>query len=191
MARPRARWPRFSNVLIDPHVRPLLSVPENAGELISTSVDRWVLAYDDVTATPGWFAKTLCDLARGQQIASCPAQPDRAPSPPLGGRPVGRWHRGSRRASRSDPGLYRCIYSQFSSTTATAGGRILEVVSRRSFTDSGRPSRPTRRGALSRTGRAATGLNGRLMRATPEIARQNPQSGGGTSVLNPPGHRRS
>ena len=75
-------------LLIDPHVRPLLSVPENAGELISTSVDRWVLAYDDVTATPGWFAKTLCDLARGQQIASCPAQPDRAPSPPLGGRPV-------------------------------------------------------------------------------------------------------
>ena len=69
-------------LLIDPHVRPLLSAPENGTELLSASQDRWVVAYDDVGAISDWFAKALSDLARGPVVS------DKESRPPLGARPV-------------------------------------------------------------------------------------------------------
>ncbi len=69
-------------MLIDPHVRPLLSAPENATELISASQDRWVVAYDDVGRISDWFAKALCDSLRGPVVS------DKESRPRLGARPV-------------------------------------------------------------------------------------------------------
>jgi hypothetical protein len=74
--------------LIDPYVHPLLPVPENARDLISTAVGRWVLAYDDAHEMPAWFSRALCKLARSPGAASASVLSGNEPSASLGGRPI-------------------------------------------------------------------------------------------------------
>ncbi len=75
--------------LIDPTVMPIRGTPENADDLVAISLDRWVLAYDDVDTLPDWFAKTLYDLVHNPGLTGIP-QPDCGmPSgKSLGARPV-------------------------------------------------------------------------------------------------------
>ena len=80
---------RVLTSLIDPTVMPIRGTPENADELIAISLDRWVLAYDDVDVLPDWFARTLYDLVHNPGLSGI-AQPDcdATSGKSLGARPV-------------------------------------------------------------------------------------------------------
>jgi hypothetical protein len=79
---------RVLSGLVDPHVEPLLGVPQNPDDLTSRSVDRWVLAYDDVKVMPGWFVNALCELAHRPSFSRDPLALGKRPIISLGSRPV-------------------------------------------------------------------------------------------------------
>jgi hypothetical protein len=56
---------KLVRLLIDPHVSAVLTQPRNTRELVSTAVNRWLLAYDNLSAIPEWFSNSLCRLADG------------------------------------------------------------------------------------------------------------------------------
>jgi hypothetical protein len=74
--------------LVDPDARPLLGMAANAVEVIATSVDRWVLAYDDIPVMPAWFSRALCHLARSPRFPSTLTPAGKAATMPLGTHPV-------------------------------------------------------------------------------------------------------
>ena len=56
---------RIMRFLIDPHVCPLLAEPKSTRDLMVTALDGWLLAYDNLTAIPGWMSDALCQLVFG------------------------------------------------------------------------------------------------------------------------------
>ncbi len=56
--------------LIDPQTAPLLAEPSSTRDLMVTAVNGWLLAYDNVSAIPGWLSDSLCRLASGGGFAS-------------------------------------------------------------------------------------------------------------------------
>jgi hypothetical protein len=56
---------RILRFLIDPHVCPLLAEPKSTRDLMVTALDGWLLAYDNLTAIPGWMSDALCQLVFG------------------------------------------------------------------------------------------------------------------------------
>jgi hypothetical protein len=61
---------RILRSLIDPHSGPLLIEPRSARDLMVTAADGWLLAYDNLTAIPGWLSDCLCQLVYGASFAS-------------------------------------------------------------------------------------------------------------------------
>jgi len=52
-------------LLIDPRAAPLRDRPRNTRALMVSAANRWVLAYDNITAIPDWLSDGLCLLATG------------------------------------------------------------------------------------------------------------------------------
>jgi len=52
-------------MLIDPRVGKLPGQPRNTRALMNAAADRWLLAYDNITAIPDWLSDGLCMLATG------------------------------------------------------------------------------------------------------------------------------
>ena len=66
----RSTLARVLKLLIDPHLRPILTEHATATNLISTCLDTWLPAYDDVSLMPAWLSKTLSELVRSRSFAS-------------------------------------------------------------------------------------------------------------------------
>jgi len=52
-------------LLIDPRAAPLRDRPRNTRALMVSAANRWLLAYDNITAIPDWLSDGLCLLATG------------------------------------------------------------------------------------------------------------------------------
>jgi hypothetical protein len=62
----RTTLARVLKLLIDPHFRPIMTAHESATDLISTWLDTWLPAYDDVSLMAPWLSKSLSELVRGR-----------------------------------------------------------------------------------------------------------------------------
>ena len=56
--------------LIDPQTAPLLAEPRGTQDLMVTAMNGWLLAYDNVSALPGWLSDSICRLASGGGFAT-------------------------------------------------------------------------------------------------------------------------
>jgi hypothetical protein len=56
---------KLVRLLIDPQSCSLLAQPRSTRELISTAVNGWLLAYDNLSVMPDWLSDSLCRLADG------------------------------------------------------------------------------------------------------------------------------
>jgi hypothetical protein len=65
----RSTLTRVLKLLIDPHFRPILTEHESATDLMSTWLDTWLPAYDDVSLMSPWLSKSLSELVRGRGLA--------------------------------------------------------------------------------------------------------------------------
>ncbi len=61
---------RVVRELIDPQAGALLAEPRSTQDLMITAVNGWLLAYDNVSAVPGWLSDSLCRLASGGGFAT-------------------------------------------------------------------------------------------------------------------------
>jgi hypothetical protein len=61
---------RVIRKLIDPRAAALLAEPRGTRDLLVTAVNGWLLAYDNVSALPGWLSDSLCRLATGGGVAT-------------------------------------------------------------------------------------------------------------------------
>ena len=61
---------KVARLLIDPHSTPLLSEPSGTRDLMITSLNSWVLAFDNVSTLPGWLSDCFCRLAVGGGYAT-------------------------------------------------------------------------------------------------------------------------
>ena len=61
---------RLANLLIDPQTAPLLAEPRSTRDLMVTAVNGWLLAFDNISAVPGWLSDGLCRVATGGGFAS-------------------------------------------------------------------------------------------------------------------------
>jgi hypothetical protein len=60
---------KILRLLIDPQACPLLAEPRSTRDLIVTAMNGWLLAYDNISAIPGWLSDSLCRLAYGAGFA--------------------------------------------------------------------------------------------------------------------------
>jgi len=56
---------RIVRLLIDPHAAPLLAEPRTTRALMSSALNRWLLAYDNIRVIPDWLSDALCLLSTG------------------------------------------------------------------------------------------------------------------------------
>jgi hypothetical protein len=84
----RSTLARVLKLLIDPHVRLILTEHETATELMSTRLDTWLPAYDDVSLMPAWLSKTMSDLVRSRSLASNSDHSSKELRTPPGDRPL-------------------------------------------------------------------------------------------------------
>jgi hypothetical protein len=84
----RSTLARVLKLLIDPDLRPILTEHESAGDLMSTFLDTWLPAYDDVSLMPTWLSMSLSELVRSRSLASDSVRPSKDWSMPLATRPV-------------------------------------------------------------------------------------------------------
>jgi hypothetical protein len=61
---------RVAHLLVDPHASPLRAEPTNRRDLMVAAVNNWLLAFDNVSAIPGWLSDGLCRLATGGSFAA-------------------------------------------------------------------------------------------------------------------------
>ena len=61
---------RLLRDLIDPHGAPIRSVPREERDMQVSAAAEWVLAYDNLSAVPSWFADSLCRVATGGGFAT-------------------------------------------------------------------------------------------------------------------------
>jgi hypothetical protein len=57
-------------LLVDPHATPLLAEPRSTLDLMNIALNSWVLAFDNLSALPGWLSDSLCRLAVGGGCAA-------------------------------------------------------------------------------------------------------------------------
>jgi hypothetical protein len=84
----RSTLTRVLKLLIDPHLRPILTEHENATDLISTWLDTWLPAYDDVGLMSPWLSKSLSELVRGRSSSIETKHSARKLTTTLGDRPL-------------------------------------------------------------------------------------------------------
>ena len=61
---------RIGRQLIDPQTAPLLAEPHSTRDLMVTAVNGWLLAYDNISALPGWLSDGFCRIASGGGFAA-------------------------------------------------------------------------------------------------------------------------
>ena len=61
---------RVVRQLIDPQAGALLAEPRSTQDLMITANNGWLLAYDNMSALPGWLSDSLCRLASGCGFAT-------------------------------------------------------------------------------------------------------------------------
>jgi hypothetical protein len=61
---------RIARLLVDPHSSPLRSEPQSRRDLMVGAVNNWLLAFDNLSAIPGWLSDGLCRLATGGSFAA-------------------------------------------------------------------------------------------------------------------------
>ena len=61
---------RILRLLIDPQTSPVLALPSSTENLMTTAVNGWLLAYENISAIPDWFSDCVCQLAFGGGFAS-------------------------------------------------------------------------------------------------------------------------
>ncbi len=84
----RSTLARVLKLLIDPHVSPILTEHESPADLMSTCLDTWLPAYDDVSLMPTWLARTLSELVRSRSLASDTDRSGKELNTLLGDRPL-------------------------------------------------------------------------------------------------------
>jgi hypothetical protein len=60
---------RILRLLNDPQACPVLALPGSTEDLMATTVNGWLLVYENITAIPGWFSDCVCQLAFGGGFA--------------------------------------------------------------------------------------------------------------------------
>ena len=55
--------------LIDPQTSPVLALPSSTENLMTTAVNGWLLAYENISSIPDWFSDCICQLAFGGGFA--------------------------------------------------------------------------------------------------------------------------
>jgi hypothetical protein len=61
---------RVARLLIDPHASPMRAEPESRRDLMVGARNNWLLAFDNLSALPGWLSDGLCRLATGGAFAA-------------------------------------------------------------------------------------------------------------------------
>ena len=61
---------RILRLLIDPHSCPVLALPNSTENLMTTALNGWLLAYENISSIPDWLSDCVCQLAFGGGFAS-------------------------------------------------------------------------------------------------------------------------
>ena len=61
---------KILRLLIDPQTCPSLALPSSTHDLMATAVNGWLMIYQNITTSPGWFSDCVCQLAFGGGYAS-------------------------------------------------------------------------------------------------------------------------
>jgi putative DNA primase/helicase len=68
---------RMIRSLIDPSAAPIRAVPKDDRDLVVSAGNSWLLAFDNLSSMPAWFADALCRLATGSGFATRMLHTDR------------------------------------------------------------------------------------------------------------------
>jgi hypothetical protein len=68
---------RIVRSLVDPGAAPLRAMPKDDRDLVVSASNSWVLAFDNLSSVPTWFADALCRLATGSGFATRMLHTDR------------------------------------------------------------------------------------------------------------------
>ena len=69
---------RIIRSLIDPSAAPIRAVPKDDRDLVLSASNSWMLAFDNLSSVPAWFADALCRLATGSGFATRMLHTDRS-----------------------------------------------------------------------------------------------------------------
>ena len=61
---------RMVRSLVDPSAAPIRAMPRDDRDLVVSAANSWVLAFDNLSSVPTWFADALCRLATGSGFAT-------------------------------------------------------------------------------------------------------------------------
>ena len=84
----RSTLARVLKLLIDPHLRPILTEHESTTDLMATWLDTWLPAYDDVGLMSPWLSISLSELVRGRSLAIDTVASAKELTTTLGDRPM-------------------------------------------------------------------------------------------------------
>ena len=79
---------RFIRSLVDPSAAPIRAVPKDDRDLVVSASNSWVLAFDNLSGVPAWFADALARLATGSGFATRMLHTDRDEFIFEGSRPI-------------------------------------------------------------------------------------------------------
>ena len=69
---------RMIRALVDPSAAPIRAVPKDDRDLVVSASNSWMLAFDNLSSVPAWFADALCRLATGSGFATRMLHTDRS-----------------------------------------------------------------------------------------------------------------
>ena len=84
----KSMFSRIVRSLVDPSAAPIRAVPKDDRDLVVSASNAWVLAYDNLSTVPSWFADALCRLATGSGFATRALHTDRDEMIFDGSRPI-------------------------------------------------------------------------------------------------------
>ena len=79
---------RIIRSLVDPSAAPIRAVPKDDRDLVVSASNSWVLAFDNLSGVPAWFADALARLATGSGFATRMLHTDRDEFIFEGSRPI-------------------------------------------------------------------------------------------------------
>ena len=79
---------RMIRSLVDPSAAPIRAVPKDDRDLVVSASNSWVLAFDNLSGVPAWFADALARLATGSGFATRMLHTDREEFIFEGARPI-------------------------------------------------------------------------------------------------------
>jgi hypothetical protein len=66
----KSHFCRLLRSLIDPSAAPIRSIPKDDQNFIISASNSWVMAFDNLSTLPPWFADALCRIASGDGLAT-------------------------------------------------------------------------------------------------------------------------